>query len=40
MILQYSQIWSFADTEKAPVELFLRYHLSEPVGGTYTLSIR
>ncbi|KAJ5976889.1 hypothetical protein N7501_000231 [Penicillium viridicatum] len=40
MILQYSQIWSFADAEKAPVELFLRYRLSEPVGGTYTLSIR
>lgn len=40
IILQYSQLWSFADAEKAPVELFVRYALSEPVGGIYKLSIR
>ncbi|KAJ5228034.1 hypothetical protein N7489_008742 [Penicillium chrysogenum] len=40
MILQCSQLWNFGDEEKAPVELFVRYRLCEPVGGTYTLSIR
>ncbi|KAJ6190836.1 hypothetical protein N7519_000857, partial [Penicillium mononematosum] len=39
MTLQCSQLWNFGD-EKAPLELFVRYRLSEPVGGTYTLSIR
>lgn len=40
MILQCSQLWNFGDEEKAPVELFVRYRLCEPVGGTYALSIR
>ncbi|OQE14761.1 hypothetical protein PENFLA_c035G10519 [Penicillium flavigenum] len=40
MILQCSQLWNFGDEEKAPLELFVRYRLSEPVGGTYALSIR
>ena len=39
--LQYSPLWNFADTETAPMEVFVRYRLSEPVGGdTHTLSIR
>ncbi|OQD90061.1 hypothetical protein PENSOL_c062G10752 [Penicillium solitum] len=39
LILQYSQLWSFEDIKKAPVELFVRYHLSKPVGGVRTLSL-
>ncbi|KAF3030001.1 hypothetical protein E8E15_010978 [Penicillium rubens] len=38
LILQYSQLWSFADIKKAPVELFVRYRLSQTVGGIRTLS--
>lgn len=30
--LQCSQLWSFENKETAPVELFVRYNLSEPVG--------
>lgn len=32
LTIQYSQVWSFEVEEAAPVELFLRYHLSQPVG--------
>ncbi|OQD67912.1 hypothetical protein PENPOL_c003G09508 [Penicillium polonicum] len=39
LILQYSQLWSFEDIKKAPVELFVRYRLSKPVGGVRTLSL-
>ncbi|KAF4766803.1 hypothetical protein HAV15_010775 [Penicillium sp. str.  len=39
LILQYSQLWSFKDIKKAPVELFVRYRLSKPVGGVRTLSL-
>ncbi|KAJ5268268.1 hypothetical protein N7524_005727 [Penicillium chrysogenum] len=38
LILQYSLLWSFADIKKAPVELFVRYRLSQTVGGIRTLS--
>lgn len=31
LILQYSQLWSFAEIKKAPVELFVRYRLGKPV---------
>ncbi|KAJ5940856.1 hypothetical protein N7516_001024 [Penicillium verrucosum] len=31
LLLQYSQLWSFADDETAPVELFVRYDMSQPV---------
>ncbi|KAJ5942386.1 hypothetical protein N7516_002554 [Penicillium verrucosum] len=30
LLLQYSQLWSFADDETAPVELFVRYDMSQP----------
>lgn len=30
--IQYSQLWSFENEETAPVELFLRYNISKPVG--------
>ncbi|KAJ5365422.1 hypothetical protein N7517_008308 [Penicillium concentricum] len=40
LVLQYSQLWNFEDPENAPVELFVRYRLSEPIGGTYKLSLR
>ncbi|KAJ5427084.1 hypothetical protein N7465_002154 [Penicillium sp. CMV-2018d] len=40
LILQYSQLWSFEDIKKAPVELFVRYRLSQTVGGIRTLSLR
>ncbi|KAJ5804095.1 uncharacterized protein N7518_000398 [Penicillium psychrosexuale] len=33
IVLQYSQLWSFTDEETAPVEMSLRYRLSEAVGG-------
>lgn len=39
LLLQYSQLWSFEDIKKAPVELFVRYRLSKPVGGVGTLSL-
>lgn len=32
LLLQYSQLWNFADDETAPVELFIRYNISQ-VGG-------
>ncbi|KAJ5789583.1 uncharacterized protein N7518_006594 [Penicillium psychrosexuale] len=32
LILQYSQLWSFEDDDTAPVELFLRYNISQLVG--------
>lgn len=32
LVIQYSQLWSFQDEETAPVELFVRYNLSQPVG--------
>jgi hypothetical protein len=41
LMIQYSQLWDFADTENSPVELFVRYRLSEPVGGdSHVLSMR
>jgi hypothetical protein len=41
LALQYSPLWNFADAETASMEVFVRYRLSEPVGGdTHTLSIR
>ncbi|CAI7599483.1 unnamed protein product [Penicillium glandicola] len=40
LTLQYSQLWSFANPSTAPLELFVRYRLSEPIGGVRTLSIR
>lgn len=30
--LQYSKLWSFEYEETAPLELFVRYMLSEPIG--------
>lgn len=39
LILQYPQLWSFADIKTTPVELFVRYRLSEPVGAIRTLSL-
>ncbi|KAJ5093618.1 hypothetical protein N7456_009479 [Penicillium angulare] len=30
--LQYSQLWSFAIGETAPLDMFLRYHIAQPVG--------
>ncbi|KAJ5960882.1 uncharacterized protein N7479_008032 [Penicillium vulpinum] len=38
--LQYSRLWSFENPSTAPLELFIRYRLSEPIGGVRTLSIR
>ncbi|KAJ5808741.1 hypothetical protein N7474_010010, partial [Penicillium riverlandense] len=29
LVLQYSQLWSFADDDTAPVELFIRYYISQ-----------
>lgn len=43
LVLQYSPLWNFADAETARMDLFVRYRLSEPVGGesdTHTLSSR
>lgn len=40
LTLQYSRLWSFANSSTAPLELFIRYRLSEPIGGVRTLSIR
>ncbi|CAG8025563.1 unnamed protein product [Penicillium salamii] len=31
LVIQYSQLWNFANPETAPLELFTRYRLSEPV---------
>lgn len=31
-VLQYSQLWSFLDDDTAPVELFVRYNISQLVG--------
>jgi hypothetical protein len=30
--VQYSPLWSFEDDELAPVELFVRYKMSQSVG--------
>lgn len=30
--LQYSQLFRFEDEKTAPIELFLRYNISRPVG--------
>jgi hypothetical protein len=32
IMLQYSRLWSFKNEDTAPVELFIRYILSQPVG--------
>jgi len=32
LVLQYSQLWSFEDDDTAPVELFVRYNIGQPVG--------
>ena len=32
IILQYSQLWSFEVEQEAPIEFFLRYLMSQPVG--------
>lgn len=32
IVLQYSKLWSFEVEDTAPVELFIRYILSQPVG--------
>lgn len=32
LVLQYSQLWSFEDDDTAPVELFMRYNISQTVG--------
>jgi hypothetical protein len=41
LVLQYSPLWNFEDAETAPMELFVRYRLSDPVGGdAHNLSIR
>ncbi|KAJ5284001.1 hypothetical protein N7505_001981 [Penicillium chrysogenum] len=32
LILQYSPLWSFEDDDTAPVELFIRYYISQLVG--------
>lgn len=32
LILQYSQLWCFKDEATAPVELFIRYKISQLVG--------
>lgn len=32
LVLQYSQLWSFENEDTAPVELFMRYNISQPVG--------
>ncbi|KAJ5594921.1 uncharacterized protein N7459_001129 [Penicillium hispanicum] len=31
-VIQYSQLWSFLDDDTAPVELFVRYNISQLVG--------
>jgi uncharacterized iron-regulated protein len=31
LLLQYSPLWSFADDQTAPVELFVRYQISQIV---------
>ncbi|KAJ5383828.1 hypothetical protein N7517_001739 [Penicillium concentricum] len=40
LTLQYSRLWSLANPSTAPLELFVRYRLSEPIGGIRNLSIR
>ncbi|KAJ5501244.1 hypothetical protein N7453_006061 [Penicillium expansum] len=37
LTLQYSQLWSFAEIKKAPVELFAQYRLGKPVGHIRTV---
>lgn len=32
IVVQYSKLWSFEVEDIAPVELFIRYMLSRPVG--------
>lgn len=32
LLLQYSPLWSFEDDDTAPVELFIRYYISQLVG--------
>lgn len=32
LILQYSQLWCFENEATAPVELFIRYNISQLVG--------
>jgi hypothetical protein len=32
ILLQYSKLWSFEVEDTAPVELFIRYILSRPIG--------
>lgn len=32
IMLQYSKLWSFEVEDTAPVELFIRYILSQPIG--------
>ncbi|KAJ9480802.1 hypothetical protein VN97_g12723 [Penicillium thymicola] len=32
LALQHSQLWAFEEPQTAPVEMFVRYHLSQPVG--------
>ncbi|CAI7635952.1 unnamed protein product [Penicillium discolor] len=32
LALQHSQLWTFEEPQTAPVEMFVRYHLSQPVG--------
>ncbi|KAJ5694324.1 hypothetical protein N7536_004736 [Penicillium majusculum] len=32
LVLQYSHLWSFEDADTAPVELFMRYNISQTVG--------
>ncbi|KAJ5268549.1 hypothetical protein N7505_004307 [Penicillium chrysogenum] len=32
LTLQHSQLWTFEDPQTAPVELFVRYNLGQPVG--------
>ncbi|KAJ5462316.1 hypothetical protein N7530_010521 [Penicillium desertorum] len=39
--LQYSQLWAFEDEDTAPVEMIVRYRLSQPVGlEASTLCVR
>ncbi|KAJ5509959.1 hypothetical protein N7453_002062 [Penicillium expansum] len=41
LALQHSQLWTFEETQTAPVEMFIRYYLSQPVGlEISTLSVR
>ena len=32
LVLQYSQLWNFENEDIAPVELFMRYNISQLVG--------